>query len=364
MPDPGSVSARGSGGRPALHQVIARAVPGLFAAAAAQADILVLCGDLTDYGLPEEAEILIREMAGGAKLPTIAVLGNHDFESGRQAEVKQMLVEAGVLVLDGDAVEVRGVGFAGAKGFAGGFGRGTLGAWGEPAVKVFVQEAVDEAMKLEAALARLRTDAGSRCSITRRSGRRSRTSRPRSSRSSGAAAWKTRSTAIRSWPSCTATPTTVPRRDVPAGEPPCITSRSRCSGRRRRSAPFPHHRGPRSARATKSLAPQPPVTGTHEPGRPGDSGVASPVHAQLQRDRDVAPCQRQRRAHVGDIDPQRGRQVDLMLLLLDEDLRGSARPGRTLPAPRIGGPDRDNSGPSRSRCPGRSGACPRPCRTP
>jgi Icc-related predicted phosphoesterase len=60
-------------------------------------------------------------------------------------------------VLDGDAVEVRGIGFAGAKGFAGGFGRGTLGAWGERAVKSFVQEAVDEAMKLEAALARLRT---------------------------------------------------------------------------------------------------------------------------------------------------------------------------------------------------------------
>jgi Icc-related predicted phosphoesterase len=131
---------------------------GLFAAAAAQADILVLCGDLTDYGLPEEAEVLIREMAGGAKLPTIAVLGNHDFESGRQADVKRMLVDAGVLVLDGDAVEVKGVGFAGAKGFAGGFGRGTLGAWGEPSVKAFVQEAVDEAMKLEAALARLRTD--------------------------------------------------------------------------------------------------------------------------------------------------------------------------------------------------------------
>jgi Icc-related predicted phosphoesterase len=130
----------------------------LFAAAAEQADVLVLCGDLTDYGLPEETEILIGEMAGGVKLPTIAVLGNHDFESGRQAEVTRMLVEAGVVVLDGDAVEVKGVGFAGAKGFAGGFGRGTLGAWGEPTIKAFVQEAVDEAMKLEAALARLRTD--------------------------------------------------------------------------------------------------------------------------------------------------------------------------------------------------------------
>jgi Icc-related predicted phosphoesterase len=95
-------------------------------------------------------------MAGGAKLPAIAVLGNHDYESGREGEVRQILVDAGVIMLDGDAVEVRGIGFAGAKGFAGGFGRGTLGAWGEPVVKVFVQEAINEAMKLESALARLR----------------------------------------------------------------------------------------------------------------------------------------------------------------------------------------------------------------
>jgi Icc-related predicted phosphoesterase len=158
MPDPGDVVRVAAVGDLHCTKLSRGQFQGLFATAAAQADILVLCGDLTDYGLPEEAEVLIKEMAGGAKLPTIAVLGNHDFESGRQAEVHRMLVEAGVLVLDGDAVEVRGVGFAGAKGFAGGFGRGTLGAWGEPTVKAFVQEAVDEAMKLEAALARLRTD--------------------------------------------------------------------------------------------------------------------------------------------------------------------------------------------------------------
>ncbi len=97
---------------------------------------MVLCGDLTDYGLPEETEILSRRWRGAAKRPTIAVLGNHDFESGREAEVRRMLVEAGVMMLDGDAVEVMGIGFAGAKGFAGGFGRGTLGAWGEPAIKI------------------------------------------------------------------------------------------------------------------------------------------------------------------------------------------------------------------------------------
>jgi Icc-related predicted phosphoesterase len=157
MPDPGIVVRVAAVGDLHCMKLSQGQYQGLFAAAAAQADILVLCGDLTDYGLPEEAETLVKEMAGGAKLPTIAVLGNHDFESGLEAEVRRIFVEAGILVLDGDAVEVRGIGFAGAKGFAGGFGRGTLGAWGERAIKAFVQEAVDEAMKLEAALARLRT---------------------------------------------------------------------------------------------------------------------------------------------------------------------------------------------------------------
>jgi Icc-related predicted phosphoesterase len=122
------------------------------------ADVLVLCGDLTDYGLPEEAHVLVDELSVALKLPIVAVLGNHDFESGREDEIRRILVDAGIILLDGDAIEVRGIGFAGARGFAGGFGRGTLGSWGERAVKAFVQEAVDEAMKLESALARLRTE--------------------------------------------------------------------------------------------------------------------------------------------------------------------------------------------------------------
>ena len=121
----------------------------LFAQVAERADVLVLCGDLTDYGLPEEAQILVEEIPGGMKTPIIAVLGNHDYESDQQDEVRQILVDAGMIVLDGESCEVAGIGFAGVKGFAGGFGRGTLGAWGEPAVKVFVQEAIDEALKLE-----------------------------------------------------------------------------------------------------------------------------------------------------------------------------------------------------------------------
>ena len=124
---------------------------------AERADVLVLCGDLTDHGLPEEAQVLAREIGSAVRVPIVAVLGNHDYESGRTEEIRAILAGAGVTMLDGDACEIQGVGFAGTKGFAGGFGRGTLGYWGEPAIKQFVQEALDEALKLESALARLRT---------------------------------------------------------------------------------------------------------------------------------------------------------------------------------------------------------------
>jgi Icc-related predicted phosphoesterase len=128
----------------------------LLAQMAQAVDVLLLGGDLTDFGLPEEAHILAREL-NAVKVPTIGVLGNHDYESGKQDEVRDILTHAGVQMLDGDACEVRGVGFAGVKGFAGGFGRATLGSWGEDIVKRFVQEAMNETLKLESALARLRT---------------------------------------------------------------------------------------------------------------------------------------------------------------------------------------------------------------
>lgn len=128
----------------------------LFARASREADVIALCGDLTDYGLPEEARVLAGEL-GGAQVPVVGVLGNHDHESGKPMEVAQILTDGGMKVLEGDAVELAGVGFAGTKGFAGGFDHHSLGAWGEAATKAFVQAAVDEAMKLEAGLARLRT---------------------------------------------------------------------------------------------------------------------------------------------------------------------------------------------------------------
>jgi len=130
----------------------------LLALVSQAADILVLSGDLTDYGHPDEAQLLAKELNTGLKIPIIAVLGNHDYESGHEKEVAHILEAVGIKVLDGEACEVLGIGFAGVKGFAGGFGQRVLAPWGEAAVKSFVQEALQEALKLESALSRLRTE--------------------------------------------------------------------------------------------------------------------------------------------------------------------------------------------------------------
>ncbi len=130
----------------------------LFTAASREADVLLICGDLTDYGLPEEAALLAEDIRAHATVPILAVLGNHDFETGQPAAVREILeAQAGVKMLDGDAVEFGGVGFAGVCGFGGGFGARMLSAWGEPLIKAFVQEAIDHALHLERALARLET---------------------------------------------------------------------------------------------------------------------------------------------------------------------------------------------------------------
>jgi Icc-related predicted phosphoesterase len=124
--------------------------------AAEHADILVLCGDLTDFGKPEEAHVLAKEL-NVVRIPMVGVLGNHDYESNQVAEVRKILSDCGIHLLDGDVYEAHGVGFAGVKGFAGGFGRGLLRPWGEPSIKAFVHEAIEEALKLECALGSLRT---------------------------------------------------------------------------------------------------------------------------------------------------------------------------------------------------------------
>jgi Icc-related predicted phosphoesterase len=129
----------------------------MFARVSEEADVLALCGDLTNFGKPVEVENLLEDFRA-CTIPTVAVLGNHDFEAGQADEVIAMLQGAGITVLDEQATVVEGVGFAGVKGFVGGFGRGELGSFGEAAIKAFVDEAREEARKLENALRSLRTE--------------------------------------------------------------------------------------------------------------------------------------------------------------------------------------------------------------
>jgi Icc-related predicted phosphoesterase len=130
----------------------------VFAEISHSADVLLLCGDLTDFGLAEEAEQLVNDLRAHVRIPIVGVLGNHDFESGEEQLVLKILDQAGVNMLNGDAMEIEGVGFAGVCGFAGGFGRRMLNAWGEPLMKKFVQEAIDHAVRLEQGLAKLQTE--------------------------------------------------------------------------------------------------------------------------------------------------------------------------------------------------------------
>jgi Icc-related predicted phosphoesterase len=129
----------------------------LLALMAQEADALLLCGDLTDTGQPAEAQVLADEIQAAGAPFVAAVLGNHDFHSERPGEVAKILSAVGVHMLDGDACEYHGVGFTGVKGFIGGFDGRMLQAWGEPSIKGIVHEAMEESLKLESGLARLRT---------------------------------------------------------------------------------------------------------------------------------------------------------------------------------------------------------------
>jgi Icc-related predicted phosphoesterase len=129
----------------------------MFAEISKEADVLALCGDLTNLGTKKEAEILAEDLRSCA-IPVVAVLGNHDFECGHPEEVVATLEQAGVRFLEDQIHVVNGVGFAGVKGFAGGFGVHMLGSFGEPAIKQFVAEAVNDALRLENALRSLSTE--------------------------------------------------------------------------------------------------------------------------------------------------------------------------------------------------------------
>jgi Icc-related predicted phosphoesterase len=121
-----------------------------------EADVLVIAGDLTNYGRQDEMHSLLNALVR-LRVPIVAVLGNHDYESGQEQELMNLMTTEGIKVLDGSSYERDSVGFAGAKGFLGGFGRGVLTAFGEKEVKAFVQAGIDETMKLERSLSMLRT---------------------------------------------------------------------------------------------------------------------------------------------------------------------------------------------------------------
>jgi Icc-related predicted phosphoesterase len=121
------------------------------------ADILCLAGDLTDFGKTKEAENLAEDLRH-LKIPAVGVLGNHDYECGQPEEVIRILRQGGLCMLGENAHVHKGVGFAGVKGFGGGFGRRMLGAFGEPSTKAFVQATIDECHKLEIALRSLHTE--------------------------------------------------------------------------------------------------------------------------------------------------------------------------------------------------------------
>jgi Icc-related predicted phosphoesterase len=122
-----------------------------------EADVLAICGDLTDTGDEAEAQVLAEELRS-CTIPVVAVLGNHDHEKGRHKLIRQIVQKEHVHILDGEAVVIGDVGFAGVKGFGGGFDNFMLSMFGEGAMKAFVQEAVDEALRLDRALARLDAD--------------------------------------------------------------------------------------------------------------------------------------------------------------------------------------------------------------
>ncbi len=133
------------------------ALQSLFAQINEAADVLLLCGDLTTTGQPDEARVFAKELTTTIKIPVVGVLGNHDFEAGKQDEIRNILRDIGATMLDGETCQVHGIGFAGTKGFAGGFDRNVLQAWGEQTIKCFVQEAVNESLRLESALSLLQT---------------------------------------------------------------------------------------------------------------------------------------------------------------------------------------------------------------
>jgi Icc-related predicted phosphoesterase len=126
-----------------------------------RADLLLLAGDFTRHGDPAEAEVFARELRS-ATVDKVAVLGNHDYHLDAQDEIRAIMEQAGVRVLEGEAttVDVNGgrVAIAGTKGFGGGFAGANGTDFGEPEMKAFIRHSIDLADGLEAALASAKGD--------------------------------------------------------------------------------------------------------------------------------------------------------------------------------------------------------------
>ena len=130
----------------------------LFERVGDDADVLCLCGDLVNYGKTREVEILLEDLKA-CRIPMVGVLGNHEHECGQPDHVFKMLCDAGVKMLgEGRAYEIEGVGFAGGKGFVGGFGRYMLSPFGEQSIKTFVGEAIEDANAIDTSIRTLRTE--------------------------------------------------------------------------------------------------------------------------------------------------------------------------------------------------------------
>ena len=125
------------------------------------ADVLLIAGELTRIGDPAEAAVLADELRE-LPVPVVAVLGNHDYHSDRQDEVRTRMEAAGVMVLEGERLilDVGGtpLGIAGVKGFGGGFPGASGSDFGEPQMKSFVRHTKSLAARLEEALAEVETE--------------------------------------------------------------------------------------------------------------------------------------------------------------------------------------------------------------
>ena len=125
--------------------------------AARDAEVLVIGGDLTDLGRPEQAEVLL-EALDRSPIPVVATLGNHDHESGNAAELSRRLAQSTVCFLDRSSVVLDGVGFSGVKGFCGGFDQTAANSFGEELFKAWVTEGILEAEALKNELRGLETE--------------------------------------------------------------------------------------------------------------------------------------------------------------------------------------------------------------